>query len=69
MIDVVIGFIDDPDTGTIIAADDAWALVVVGDNEAVDELGETTVRVSTVNELLNDDSQTRIVVSSSVQQL
>ena len=69
MIDVAIGFIDDPDTGTIIAADDAWALVVVGDNEAVDELGETTVRVSTVNELLNDDSQTRIVVSSSVQQL
>ena len=42
MIDVAIGFIDDPDTGTIIAADDAWALVVVGDNEAVDELGETT---------------------------
>ncbi|WP_420445859.1 cell wall-binding repeat-containing protein [Candidatus Poriferisodalis sp.] len=47
--------------------DDAWVLVFINDNAADPKIGEASDQVSTDNELLNDDSQTRIVVSTSVQ--
>ena len=67
VIDVAIGFIDNPDTGTVVEGDAAFVLAVISGNAPVVEIGETLTRVSTDNELLNDDSQTRIVESNSVQ--